>query len=202
MMTMEDFGAGVSKAWNDLRSTTRSLLERAWQSPGAGAAVQTSRATHYDPRADRELIRLLAALDERTREAAGDESAAKARRLAETCAGVLMEQTQSAEVFAQLIQRAHSQNDYARIDAIANALSKRLGLSEICELSRSNVTVVRALGQEALMQMPVRALVTLLRDPVDAGVARDALHRQVIEYNSKEAQQALQEFEEFGFEEF
>ncbi|PYS45381.1 MAG: hypothetical protein DMF71_00295, partial [Acidobacteria bacterium] len=83
-MTMEDFGAGVSKAWNDLRSTTRSLLERAWQSPGAGAAVQTSRATHYDPRADRELIRLLAALDERTREAAGDESAAKARRLAET----------------------------------------------------------------------------------------------------------------------
>ena len=127
---------------------------------------------------------------------------AKARRLAETCAGVLMEQTQSAEVFAQLIQRAHSQNDYARIDAIANALSKRLGLSEICELSRSNVTVVRALGQEALMQMPARALVTLLRDPVDAGVARDALQRQVIEYNSKEAQQALQDFEEFGFEEF
>src|SRR5437762_1421981 len=97
-MTMEDFGAGVSKVWNDLRSTTRSLLERAWQSPGAGAAVQTSRATHYDPRADRELIRLLAALD--------------------------------------------------------------------------------------------------------AGVARDALQRQVIEYNSKEAQQALQDFEEFGFEEF
>ena len=81
-------------------------------------------------------------------------------------------------------------------------MSKRLGLSEICELSRSNVTVVRALGQEALMQMPARALVTLLRDPVDAGVARDALQRQVIEYNSKEAQQALQDFEEFGFEEF
>ena len=52
------------------------------------------------------------------------------------------------------------------------------------------------------MQMPARALVTLLRDPVDAGVARDALQRQVIEYNSKEAQQALQDFEEFGFEEF
>ena len=201
-MTMEDFGARVNNVWNDLRSTTRSLLERAWQSPGPGPAAQASRTTHYDPRADRELIRLLAALDERTREAAGDESAAKARRLAETCANVLMEQTQSAEVFAQLIQRAHSQNDYARIDAVANALSKQLGLSEICELARSNLAVVRALGQEALMQMPVRVLLPLLRDPVDAGVARDALQRQVIEYNSKEAHKDLQEFEEFGFEEF
>jgi hypothetical protein len=201
-MTMEDFGARVNSAWNDLRSTTRNLLERAWQSPATGPTAQPVRSTHYDPRADRELTRLLSALDERTREAIGDESTQKARRLAETCASVLMEQTQSAEVFSQLIQRAHSHNDFARIDAIADALSKRLGLSEICELARSNPAVVRALGQEALMQVPARALSQLLRDPVDAEVARDALHRQAGEYNSKEAQKALQEFEEFGFEDF
>ena len=113
-----------------------------------------------------------------------------------------MEQTQSAEVFSQLIQRAHAHNDFAHIDAIADALSKRLGLSEICELARSNLAVVRALGQEALMQVPARALAPLLRDPVDAEIARDALHRQAIEFNSKEAQQALQEFDEFGLEDF
>src|SRR5205814_5538009 len=162
----------------------------AWQSP---TTVQSARSSQYDPRADRELLRLLAALDERTREADDDESAKKARRLADTCAELLLEQTQSAEVFAQLIQRAHANNDYARIDATADLLIKRLGLSEICELARSNAAVVRALGQEALMQQPARLLATLLRDPVDAAVARDALQRQVIEYNSREAQQALQD---------
>ena len=199
---MEDFGARVNSAWNDLRSTTRSLLERAWQAPAAAPAAQPARSPLYDPRADKELTRLLTALDERTREAPGDEAAQKTRRLAEACASLLMEQTQSAEVFAQLIQRAHSHNDYAQIDVIANALSQRLGLSEICELSRSNSAIVRALGQEAMMQLPARLLITLLRDPVDAAVARDTLQRQAIEFNSKEAQQALQEFDEFGLEEF
>ena len=201
-MMIEDFGPRVTNAWNDLRSATRTLLERAWATPTAGASLQAARSAPYDPRADRELSQLLSALDERAREATDDESARRARRLADTCAGVLTEQTQSAEVFAQLIQRAHERNDYARVDALAGALVQRLAPSEVCELARSPNVVVRALAHEALAQMPATLLVMLLRDPVDAAVARYALQRQATEYNSEEARQALQELDEFGLEQF
>jgi hypothetical protein len=200
-MMMEDFGPRVTSAWNDLRSTTRSLLERAWATPAAGASLQTARSAPYDPRADRELSQLLSALDERAREAINDESARRARSFADTCAGVLTEQTQSAEVFAQLIQRAHERNDYARVDALAGALAQRLAPSEVCELARSSNVVVRALAHEALAQMPAPLLVMLLRDPVDAGIARYALQRQANDYNSEEARQALQ-LDEFGLDQF
>jgi len=201
-MMIEDFGPRVTNAWNDLRSTTRSLLERASQSPAAGAGPQAARSAPYDPRADRELSQLLSALDERAGEATEDESARRARSLADTCAGVLTEQTQSAEVFAQLIQRAQERNDYARVDALAGTLAQRLAPSEVCELARSPNVVVRALAQEALAQMPAPLLVMLLHDPVDAGIARYALQRQASEYNSEEARQALQELDDFGLEQF
>jgi len=74
-MMIEDFGPRVTSVWNDLRSATRTLLERAWQSPTAGAGPQAARSAPYDPRADRELSQLLSALDERSREATDDESA-------------------------------------------------------------------------------------------------------------------------------
>ena len=107
-----------------------------------------------------------------------------------------------AEVFAQLIQRAHELKDYARIDALAGVLAQRLAPSEVCELARSPNVVVRALAHEALAQMPATLLIMLLRDPVDAAVARYALQRQATEYNSEEARQALQELDEFGLEQF
>ena len=201
-MMIEDFGPRVTNAWNDLRSTTRSMLERAWKSPAAGAAPPFARSAPYDPRADRELSQLLSALDERALDAINDESARRARSLADTCAGVLTEQTQSAEVFAQLIQRAHGRKDYARIDALAGVLAQRLAPTEVCELARSPNVVVRALAQEALAQMPAPLLVMLLRDPVDAAIARYALQRQASEYNSEEARQALQELDDFGLEQF
>jgi hypothetical protein len=197
---IEDFGPRVTSAWNGLRSTTRSLLERAWATSSAGA--RAARSAPYDPRADRELSQLLAALDENAREAKDGESAQRARSLADTCAGVLTEQTQSAEVFAQLIQRAHERQDFARVDALAGALAERLAPSEVCELARSANVVVRALAQEALAQMPAALLVMLLRDPVDAAVARYALQRQATEYNSDEARRALQDLDDFGLEQF
>jgi hypothetical protein len=205
-MMMEDFGPRVLSVWKDLRSTTRNLVQRAWQSPAAAAAaVQSSRSGPYDPRADSELSRLLAALDERAGEtgaAKDDESAGRARRLADACATVLTQQTQSAEVFGQLIQRAHLRKDYASIDEMADVMAKRLAPSEVCELARSNHVVVRALAQEALTQMPAPLLMTLLGDPVDAAVARFALQRQATEYASEEAQRALREFEEFRLEDY
>lgn len=200
-MAIEDFGPRVASVWNDLRSTTRSLLERAWRSPSTATATQ-ARSLPYDPRADQELSQMLAALDERAREAADSESARRARRLADACAEVLAEQTQSAEVFAALIQRAHLRRDFARVDALTGSLAQRLAPTEICELTRSPNVVVRALAQEALTQMPTTLLIGLLRDPVDAGVARFALQRQASEYNSREAKEALQELDQFGLEEF
>ena len=166
--------------------------------------MQLPQPTPYDPRADHELSQLLAALDEHTIEKgqpAGD-AGREARRLADACASVLTQQTQSAEVFAQLIQRAHLRKDFARVDALAGMLSERLAPSEVCELARSNNVVVRALAHEALTQMPAARLMALLRDPVDAMVARHALERQATEYASEEAYRALRDFEDYSAEEF
>src|SRR5437870_8960840 len=204
-MTIEDFGPRVTSVWNNLRAGTRHLVERAWQSSAGSSVVQSARSAPYDPRADHELSRLLAALDEHASEgeqSVADDPSRRARRLADACANVLAQQTQSAEVFAQLIQRAHERKDYARVDALAEMLTERLAPSEVCELARSNNVVVRALAQEALTQMPVPLLTALLRAPVDAAVARVALERQAREYLSEEAQRALREFEDFSSEGF
>ena len=203
-MMIEEFGPRVASVWNHLRTTTRNLVERAWKSSAGGSVMQVPQSTPYDPRADHELSQLLAALDEHTVQAglpAGDASR-EARRLADACASVLTQQTQSAEVFAQLIQRAHQRKDYARVDALAGMLSERLAPSEVCELARSNNVVVRALAHEALTQMPASLLMALLRDPVDAMVARHALERQATEYASEEAYRVLREFEDFSTEDF
>jgi hypothetical protein len=202
-MMIEDFGPRVANVWNHLRTTTRNLVERAWQSPTAGAA-QVQRAAPYDPRADQELSQLLAALDEhagQVEQASGREGAREARRLADACANVLSQQTQSAEVFAQLIERAHQRKDYAKVDSLAGLLPERLAPSEMAELGRANNVVVRALAQEALTQLPTSLLAALLRDPVDATVARQALERQATEFASLEAQQVLNEFETYALDE-
>jgi hypothetical protein len=204
VMMIEEFGPRVASVWNHLRTTTRNLVERAWKSSGVGSVMQIPQSTPYDPRADHELSQLLAALDEHTIEARlpASDASREARRLADACASVLTQQTQSAEVFAQLILRAHQRNDYARVDALAGMLSERLAPSEVCELARANNVVVRALAQEALTQMPASLLAVLLRDPVDALVARHALERQATEYASEEAYRALRDFEDFSTEEF
>jgi hypothetical protein len=202
-MMIEDFGPRVANVWNHLRTTTRNLVERAWQSPTAGAA-QVQRAAPYDPRADQELSQLLAALDEhagQVEQASGREGAREARRLADACANVLSQQTQSAEVFAQLIERAYQRKDYAKVDSLAGLLPERLAPSEMAELGRANNVVVRALAQEALTQLPTSLLAALLRDPVDATVARQALERQATEFASLEAQQVLNEFETYALDE-
>ena len=88
------------------------------------------------------------------------------------------------------MRRADSQRDYARVDALADALT-RFAPSEICELARSQDVVVRALANEALAQFPTSALIGLLSDPVDSDIARDALRRQALDYGSEEARQIV-----------
>jgi hypothetical protein len=204
-MIIEEFGPHVAQVWNHLRSTTRNLVERAWQSSAAGATPQVPRAAPYDPRADQELIQLLAALDEHATQADATmtlEDSAKARRMANACAELLSQQTQSAEVFAQLIGRAHQRKDFRRVDTLAGLLPERLAPSELCELARANNIVVRALAQEALTQLPTSLLAALVRDPVDAAVARQALERQAIEFGSDDAQRMLREVDESVLEDY
>jgi hypothetical protein len=196
-MINEKFGPRVTSAWNELRPQTRTLLERAWQSKPA--ATEQPRA--YDPRADRELSQLLAALDERTQrqnEVAEDEQTKQAQRLADTCVQMLTQQTQSAEVFAQLIQRAHARQQFARLDELANAMALRLAPSELCDLARSPNVVVRALAHEVLTQAPASLLRALLYDPIDAEVARSVLERQAFEFGSEDAKRTLRDIDEYG----
>lgn len=197
---IEELGGRVATVWSELRPTTRGLVERALQA--SNAASQRARNLPYDPRADLELSLLLAALDDRASEtgmALDSEKSDQLRHMAETCAAVLQEQTQSAEVFAKLVRRAEQQRNYVRIDALADALTSRFAPTEICELARSEFVVVRALANEALAQFPTSVLVGLLSDPVDSEIARDALRRQAMEFGSDEARQivsALDQVEE------
>ena len=189
---IEDFGGRVATVWSELRPTTRGLVERALQL--SSAASPQARNIPYDPRADLELSRLLAALDDRASETAmalDNEKSSQMKHVADTCAAVLQEKTQSAEVFAQLVRRAEQQRDYKRIDILADALTSRFAPSEICELSRSEDVIVRALANEALAQFPTSVLVGLLSDPVDSEIARDALRRQAMEYGLEEARQIV-----------
>ena len=192
--TIEDFGGRVATVWSELRPTTRKLVERALQ-PAQNASAAQARSTPFDARADLELSKLLAALDEGAADSAvppESEQRSQLREVADTCAAVLQEKTQSAEVFAQLVGRAQLQNDYRRIDSLADALSSRFAPSEICELARSQNVVVRALAQEALTQIPTTVLIGLLHDPVDSDIARDALQRQARDFGSEQARQIMQ----------
>ena len=185
---IEDFGSRIATVWSELRPATRGLVERAL------SGTQASRNFQYDARSDLELSRFLAALDDRAAEktdALDPEKGGKLKSIADTCAAVLLEKTESAEVFTQLVRRAQMQKDYRRIDTLADALTSRFPPSEICELARSEDVVVRELANEALARCPVSMLFGLLQDPVDAETARAALRRQVVEYGSEEARQLV-----------
>lgn len=189
---IDDFGDRIATVWSELRPATRGLVERALQAAATGN--QTSRNFQYDARADLELSRFLAALDDRAAEktaALDPEKGSKLKSVADTLASVLQEQTESAEVFAQLVRRAEKHKDYKRIDTLADALTSRFPPSEICELARSEDVIVRELANEALARCPVSVLAALLNDPVDAETARYALRRQVAEYGSEEARRLL-----------
>ena len=96
---MKDFGGRVATVWSELRPTTRGFVERALQTPNGG--VQAVRNFQYDARADIELSRFLRALDERGSDknnALDSENVRKLKSIADTCAQVLQEKTESAEV--------------------------------------------------------------------------------------------------------
>jgi hypothetical protein len=205
-MTIEDFGARVASVWQGLRPSTRGLVERALSTAPPPTGVAASRGdSAYDARSEWELSRLLAALDERAAEkgsvALSAEQSRDLLRMAETCATVLHRGARSAEVFAQLLERALRSKDYARVDALADVMASRLAPSELCEMARHANPAVRAVAQETLLQLPTSVLVALLGDPVDADVARSALESQADEYESEEARFVVNALEQVDADE-
>jgi hypothetical protein len=203
-MTIKDFGGRVADVWAGLRPVTRKMVVGAMQRVGPTnsfiptiSQASTSKTFFFDAHADWELSRLLTALDERVLETEVRSNVQKFReikRMANACAEVLQEQTESAEVFIQLATRALRRADFDRLDKLANSLSERFSVGEMCEIVRQSEHVaIRALALEALALSPTIQLLPLLDDPVYADIIRVTLETQVVEYNSEEAKILLED---------
>ena len=194
-MTIKDFGARVVSVWEGLRPLTKKMLVGAMQT---NASLPKQKFS-YDAHADWELSRLLSALDEQTTDAEVKQDAEKLgeiKQLAETCAGVLQTQTESAEVFIQLAERALKRRDYKKIDELADALFARFSIGEMCEIARQTTNPgIRAIAYETLVLMPVASLAPMLQDPIYYEIARNAIEQQAFEYESEEARHFLEHLE-------
>lgn len=196
-MTIKDFGARVVSVWEGLRPLTKKMVVGALETNKTAPKQKFS----YDAHADWELSRLLSALDEQTADSQVKGDSARLneiRQLAEACAAVLQTQTESAEVFIQLTERALAVRDYKKIDELADALAKRFSVGEICEVARQTTNpAIRAIAFETLALAPVAQLAAMLDDPIYFEIARNALEQQAFEYESEEARRFLEQFE-FG----
>jgi hypothetical protein len=195
-MTIKQFGGKVASVWDGLRPVTKEMLVGALK--GGAASPRTSKFS-YDAHADFEVSRLLSALDEQSRKSEVRRDAKKfseLTRLADTCVRVLESQSASAEVFIQLAERAIKDNDYARLDKLADHLADRYSAGEIAEVVRQAETPqVRAIAYETLAMLPVALIATLLDDPLYSAIAAGALEQKAFEFDSDEARDVLDQFD-------
>ena len=137
-------------------------------------------------------------LDEQVRESADESNQQQLdeiAQLAETCVSVLQTQTESAEVFIQLAERALARRDYKQIDRLADVLGDRFSVGEMCEIARQTTNpAVRAIAMETIALMPVDEILPSLEDPIYEDIARLALEQKAIEYESEDARRALDEW--------
>src|SRR5205085_609029 len=142
----------------------------------------------YDAHADWEVSRLLTALDDQLKTSDVRSDAARKSEiseLADTCVRVLESQSASAEVFIQLAQRAIKDNDYVRLDKLADHLSDRYSPGEIAEVVRqTDMPQIRALAYETLAMLPAQAIASLLDDPLYTNIAAAALEQKAYEFDS------------------
>ncbi|MBK9215333.1 MAG: hypothetical protein IPM59_06985 [Chloracidobacterium sp.] len=196
-MTIKEFGGKIATIWEGLRPNTQKMLVGAMQ----GKAPHNSQAPRffYDATADWEVSRLLSALDERSRASEVRKNKAKLNEitlLADTCARVLESQSASAEVFILLASRAVQDNDYNRLDRLADTLADRYSSGEIAEIVRqTDIPQIRAIAYETLAMLPVPNLLPLLDDPLYAGIAAAALDQKAYEFDSDEARDILDQFD-------
>jgi hypothetical protein len=201
-MMIHEFGARVASIWEGLRPVTRKMLVGALQSSSSGPATTLSSKFSYDAHADWEVSRLLSALDEQSRSVEVRKDTIKLTeitQLADTCVRVLETQSASAEVFIQLAERAIKDNDYNRLDKLADHLAERYAAGEIAEIVRqTTMPQIRAVAYETLAMMPIQAIIPLLDDPLYAGIAAGALEQKAFEFDSEEARDILDQFDQEG----
>jgi hypothetical protein len=194
-MVIKGLGPQIEKVWKGLRSTTKEMLTKALQKK------LTPSKFFYDVHSDWELSKLLAALDEqlakegnKLKNRKNKQKIDEIKLLAETCANVLQSQTESAEVFIQLVERALKKKDYSKAEAISQILNERFSASEVCEIIRQTQNpLIRALAYESLALFPSSSLFILADDPFYGNIARNALEIQAFDYDSEEAQRFLEE---------
>lgn len=198
-MTINEFSGRVASVWDGLRPITKKMLVRAMQSNVAAPTNSKSQKFSYDAHADWEVSRLLTALDEESKSSetrTDGEKMDEITQLADTCVRVLESQSASAEVFIQLGERAIKDNDYNRLDALADQLTKRYSASEIAEIVRqTDLPQIRAIAYETLAMMPVTSLMLILDDPLYAGIAAAALEQKAYEFDSDDAREILDQFD-------
>ena len=199
-MMIKDFGARVESVWEGLRPVTKKMIVGALQAKSGNANAPTQKFS-YDTQSDWELSRLLSALDEQAKDADvknNPEKLGELQQLTETCISVLKAQTESAEVFIQLAERALAQKDYKEIDRLADLLAERFSVGEMCEIARQTTNpAIRAIAMETIALMPVEEIIPSFDDPIYEDIARMALEIKAFEYESEEARRAL---DQFGFD--
>jgi hypothetical protein len=198
-MMIKDFGARVASVWEGLRPMTQKMLEGAMRSGAFTPGSNQSTKFSYDAHADWEVSRLLTALDEQARDTEVRNDAAKLKEiadLAEACVRVLEAQSGSAEVFIQLAERALKQHDYKKLDRLSDSLAARFSSGEIAEIARqTEMPQIRAIAYETLALLPVPAIAPLLDDPLYADIAANALEQKAFEFESEEAREALEMYD-------
>ena len=194
-MTIKDFGARVESVWEGLRPVTKKMLVGAMQTN----IISPKPKFSYDIQSDWELSRLLSALDEQAGDAEikkNTEAISEIKHLAETVVDVLEAQSESAEVFIQLAERALKQKDYRQIDKITNALMSRFSVGEMCEIVRQTENpAIRALGYETLALMPTQNLLQLIDDPLYDEIIRNVIEQQAFEFDNEQARQVMEQME-------
>ena len=198
-MMIKEFGDRVASVWEGLRPVTKKMLVGAMQAGKAAVASPKTQNFSYDAHADWEVSRLLTALDEQSKSSEIRKDRAKLteiKQLADTCVRVLETQSASAEVFIQLATRAIRDNDYDRLERLANQLSERYSASEIAEVVRqTELPQIRAIAYETLAMLPVQSIIPLLDDALYAGIAAASLEQKAYEFESDEARDLLDQLD-------
>lgn len=196
---INEFGGRVASVWDGLRPVTKKMLVRALQSSISTPANNKTPKFSYDAHADWEVSRLLTALDEqsKTEEARTDPAQfTEITQLADTCARVLETQSASAEVFIQLAERVIKENNYDRLDKLADRLAEHFSAGEIAEIVRqTELPQIRAIAYETLAMLPIPSILPLLDDPLYADIAAGALEQKAYEFDSDEARDILDQLD-------
>ncbi len=199
-MMIKNLGIQVEDVWKNLRPMTKKMLVGVMETNKKKRKPNFS----YDAHADWELSRLLTALDKESVSSKVSKDTGNLKsinHLAEVCANVLEEKTESAEIFIQLAKRALAKNNYFKIDELSDILLGRFLASEVAEVVRQTDTPqIKAIAYETLAVMSVSVVAPLVKDPLYFEIACTVLEQQAVEFENEQARITLEQMSaSFGF---